>query len=147
MAFLAGRPIDIEYLEQRAWWTRVKVGRPSECWPWLQSIASHGYGQTWDGITVRLAHRVAWTLHHGRQVSPGMTIDHTCRNRRCCNPAHLRELTNVDNATDNGAAGKTHCIRGHEFNEENTIVRTNEKGRPHRYCRACRDQRNARRVR
>lgn len=108
------------------------------CWPWTRSVGSHGYGQIgWQlgggRNTMVLAHRVAWWLAHG-PIPDGLTIDHRCRNRRCCNPAHLRLLTNVENARDNGNARKTHCPRNHPYDEVNTLI--DRKG--HRACRACR---------
>ena len=126
-------PINIEWLTDHRWWKDVAVGDPRECWPWLKSTGSHGYGQTWDGRTVRLAHRVAWTLHRNEQIPLGMTLDHQCRNRVCCNPSHLRVMTNERNGMDNGNKRKTHCKRGHEFTSDNTY--TDPKG--HRRCRAC----------
>jgi hypothetical protein len=133
MAFLGAAPIDLEYLATVDWWQNVEVGDPDECWPWLKSVGSHRYGQTWDRVTVRLAHRVAWALHHGRQVPDGMTIDHECRNRVCCNPAHLRPMTNIENARDNGPANQTHCKWGHPFDDANTL----RDGKGHRRCRQC----------
>lgn len=132
MAFLQGPSIDISWLRQRDWWADVDRSKPNECWPWVKSTASHGYGQTWDGTTVRLAHRVAWTLAHG-EIPAEMTVDHTCRNRRCCNPSHLRLLTNVENASDNGFATKTHCPHGHPYGGENLYV----SPRGDRRCRIC----------
>ena len=125
-------PIDTKWLLSHNWWKDVDVRTPQECWEWQKSTASHGYGQTWDGNTVLLAHRVAWTLAVG-PIPYRMTIDHKCRNRKCCNPNHLRLLTNLDNARDNGQNRKTHCPRGHAYDEANT--RYNKHG--HRHCRAC----------
>lgn len=140
--FLQAAPINLEHFERHDFWQHVDTPNTDDCWLWLQSTASHGYGQTWDGITVRLAHRVAWVLWHREQVPEDMTIDHTCRNRICVNPAHLRLLTNVDNARLNGHAVKTHCVRGHELVNDN--VRINRSG--HRYCRACQHIRNVARA-
>lgn len=133
MTFLSNRPLDLNYLRRNRWWKDVQVGDRDECWPWLKSCGSHGYGQTWDRVTVRLAHRVAWALHHDQQIPDGMTVDHECRNRVCCNPAHLRLMSNEENATMNGNQIKTHCKRGHGFTADNTYV--DPKG--HRRCRAC----------
>jgi hypothetical protein len=132
VTFLRGPSLDVRYLLEHDWWKDVDIGDDDACWPWLQSTASHGYGQTWDGITVRLAHRVAWTLTHGA-IPPDMTIDHVCRNRRCCNPAHLRLLPNVENARLNGNGDKTHCPRGHEYAGANLYVAP----RGDRRCREC----------
>ena len=106
------------------------------------SVGSHGYSQIgWqhhDGRRrARLGHRVAWEAAHGTPPQ-GMTIDHTCRNRRCINTDHLRLLTNVENARDNGQGSKTHCPHGHEYDEANTYVGPTGGRR----CRECARQRN-----
>lgn len=124
-------PLDVDYLRPVFWW-RVEIRTDDECWLWGQSTGSHGYGQTWDGRTVRLAHRVAWVLTFG-EIPAGMTVDHICRERKCCNPEHLRLLTNVDNATDNGRTGRTHCGNGHAYTAETT--RITKAG--HRRCLVC----------
>lgn len=129
---MAAPPLDLDYL-RRTFWSKVERPQdPAACWPWQQSRGSHGYGQTWDGITVRLAHRVAFELTFGR-IPDDLTVDHICRQRICCNPAHMRLLTNSENGRWNGHAIKTHCIRGHAFDDENTYV----DPRGHRRCRAC----------
>lgn len=125
--------VDLDALDRLSFWSRVEFGHPDECWPWTQSIGSHGYGQTWDGVTVRLAHRVAWAMWHRQQIPDGMTIDHECRNRICCNPRHLRVMTNLENARDNGMASRTHCPHGHAYTEDNTY----RTAKGHRICRRC----------
>lgn len=109
-----------------------------ECWVWKLSTGSHGYGQ-WIPIPGHpvfgrnwLVHRLAWHLTRGA-IPPGWTIDHECRNRRCCNPEHLRLRTNVDNARDNGMAIRTHCPQGHPYGGDNLYV----SPRGHRFCRTC----------
>ena len=83
------------------------------------SVASHGYAQIgWrdaDYRQVVTAHRAAWVHHNGQQIPDGMTVDHTCKNRRCVNPEHLRMLSNFENARR--TAGRDwklgECINGH----------------------------------
>lgn len=95
------RPIVIpERVAKRAA-TRWSPG-PTDCWVSTSAPGSHGYGQIgWTenghrfGVT---AHRAAWVYHSGKQIPTGATIDHTCKNRRCVNPNHLRVLTNFENA-------------------------------------------------
>lgn len=113
-------------------WTDVMVGSDDACWLWKKSTASHCYGQTFDGNTVVLAHRVAYVLAKG-PIPLGMTVDHSCYVRRCCNPNHLRLLTNLENARNNGASRRTHCPYGHAYDTDNTYV--SKKG--HRQCRQC----------
>ena len=141
MPAVRNKPFDLEWLEAGDWWSRVDQRDDGECWMWKQSVGSHGYGQTFDGITVRLAHRVAWALANGQQIPNDMTVDHICRNRTCVNPAHLRLLTNEDNARDNGQGRKTHCPAGHPYSGDNLYV--NRRG--HRKCLACQTLANRRR--
>ena len=62
-------PLDVAWFATHDFWSKAM---PDEngCMIWHQSTGSHQYGQTWDGVTVRLAHRVAWVLHHGEQIHP-----------------------------------------------------------------------------
>ena len=79
-------------------------------------------------------------------VERAMTLDHICRNRLCVNPAHL-EIVSVKENVLRGVgisaenSRKTHCIDGHEFNEENTLVLKDGS----RVCRACARERARRR--
>jgi hypothetical protein len=81
-------------------------------------------------------HRLAYQLTMG-QIPDGLVIDHLCRNRRCCNPAHMEPVTNGENVhRGNGIYArngrKTHCAKGHEFTPENTLRRKHGRG-----CREC----------
>lgn len=70
------------------------------CWNWLGYIRPSGYGGTMrSAITKRevTAHVYYYELQHG-VVAVGMDLDHLCRNRRCCNPAHLEPVTRAENA-------------------------------------------------
>ena len=89
-------------------WSRIEVGSEKDCWPFRLSVGSHGYGQIGWAIgggrsSMTTAHRVAWQAMFG-DIPPGMTVDHLCKNRICCNPSHLRLLTNRENAADNRQA-------------------------------------------
>lgn len=113
------------------------------------STGSHGYSQIgWNenGVrTVRLGHRVAWEIANGA-IPADMTIDHICRVRRCINVEHLRLMSNLQNASDNGMATKTHCPKGHEYSEVNTHIYTNPNtGYTCRKCRGCQKESNAER--
>lgn len=114
--------MNLEYLSSVSWWERVDVRGPDDCWLWLQSAGSHGYGQTWDSVTVVLAHRVAWALTFG---DPGeLEVLHRCPNgpnRQCCNPGHLALGTDKDNANDRERDGNT--FRG----EQVTISKLTEQ--------------------
>lgn len=114
------------------------------CWIWHGSTDRAGYGHIRvDGRTLYV-HRVAYEWMVG-PIPTGMQIDHLCRNRSCCNPQHLEPVTPAENASRTlpGERGqhrgaieraKTHCPRGHAYDEANTY--RNAKG--YRWCRACR---------
>lgn len=115
-----------------------------DCWVSTYSVGSHGYAQIgWkDEVLNRTVtttvHRVAWWAYNRIDIPEGMTVDHICHNRRCVNPQHLRLLSNVDNARDNGGqrtavpTGRT-CSNGHD------IVRS-AKG--YVYCATCKNRRS-----
>lgn len=73
---------------------------PDECWEWTGST-NKGYGSiSVHGSRVRVAHVVAWELHHGRALPVGMVVRHRCDNPPCCNPNHLILGTHGDNNRD-----------------------------------------------
>ena len=126
--------------------SRIRVEEESGCWVWTAALASStGYGRQGYGGFVWYSHRLAYSLLRG-SIPEGLSIDHLCRNRACCNPAHLEIVTHRENCLRGVSfaavnAAKTHCKRGHEFTPENTFRRNGR--RPGRECIACRKERRA----
>ncbi|MEQ2006571.1 MAG: HNH endonuclease [Limisphaerales bacterium] len=62
---------------------------PDECWPWLAGAQSGHPRFKLRGATV-FAHVLAYALATGEQPGPGQAVLHPkCKNKSCCNPAHL----------------------------------------------------------
>jgi hypothetical protein len=107
---------------------------PTECWQWIGSLDSDGYGQ----LTYRHKHYRAhrFFFEYFTNTSLGTNhLDHLCRNRACINPNHLEPVTLQENLRRGLRYNKTHCINGHEFTVENTY-RTKTNCRQCRMCKA-----------
>lgn len=94
-------------------WRQVERGGPDDCWPWISKSRITGYGVLGRGgrdSEKVLAHRAAWEVTHGPILEGeghhGTVVLHTCDNRLCCNPVHLRLGTQADNVRDMDAKGR-----------------------------------------
>jgi len=101
------------------------------CAEWPQATRK-GYGCCEFQGRMWVVHRLIYE-HFVGLVPEGMQLDHLCRNRRCCNFAHLEPVTCKENLlrgeTINARnAAKTHCPRGHPYSHRD------KKGR---LCRIC----------
>jgi hypothetical protein len=124
---------------ERFWIKVDRSGGPEACWPWLASIrGNNGYGGVWWKGKTCLAHRVAWELTNG-PIPEGLTLDHLCRDRACCNPRHLEPVTHQVNILRGDApsavvARTKVCKRGHPQTPENVYIHQ-KRGR--RHCKVC----------
>ena len=80
-------------------WSKVQKGEPEACWVWLGGKAGP-YGML-GGIGV---HVIAYTLTFG-DVPEGNCVRHSCNNKLCVNPEHLKVGTQRENLLDQVAAG------------------------------------------
>lgn len=123
----------------------VRLSRVNQngCWVWQGYKNKLGYGRMNFRGKVRYTHRIIMELI-GEIKNESLVVDHVCRNSSCCNPNHLRMVTQQTNSIENSEsipaanAKKTHCKRGHEFTEENTYRFASFKGR--RLCKICRNK-------
>lgn len=103
------------------------------CWLWCAALTRDGYGRIRTNRQDLLVHRVVYELLVG-PIPDGLELDHLCRNRACCNPAHLEPVTHAENKRRAAAAAtpRSHCPYGHALDEVNTYA---QGGR--RRCREC----------
>lgn len=98
-------PLPAKPLAER-FWPKVDRRDEDECWLWNAGLDHAGYGtfmvHTPWGYRPMHAHRMAYLLKH-RAVASNKWILHSCDEPRCCNPAHLRAGTPLDDANDRRA--------------------------------------------
>ena len=106
---------------------------------WCGSSDQGGYG--WVHVEGRWAktHRLTWELFYG-PIPRGSQVLHFCHTPPCIEPTHLYLGDRSANMQDRISAGnnpqsnKTHCNKGHPYDEENTYTAPSGS----RNCRACR---------
>jgi hypothetical protein len=133
--------------EDRFW---SKVRKTEGCWEWTAGTYRKGYGKfSVARSTNAQAHRVSWQMGSG-PIPDGLFVCHHCDNPSCVRPDHLFLGTNRDNVRDcvqkgrlnwrpwqsASAAAKrnrTHCRKGHAYNEENIYRQVDGS----RECKTC----------
>lgn len=129
---------------------RSAPGRPGVTMHWKsrilsQSLTRDGYPQVWlcrnnKRTTSRVSRLVATTFHG--PCPEGMECRHLDGNKLNNTPENLAWGTRSENTYDRIAHGthvqarKTHCPRGHEYNNDNTYIKPRSGARACRTCRA-----------
>lgn len=112
-------------------WPKVDVRGPDECWEWKACIAgATGYGLIGKGglgAGSEGAHRISYKLNIG-EIPHGKVVMHTCDNRKCVNPAHLRLGTKLENTHDMMRKGR-HRFQAPRGERSSLAVLTEDKVR------------------
>lgn len=99
-----------------AFWERIDVRGPEECWLWKidTQLSQNGYGAAFYGPIHTTAHRIAYMLTKG-PIPNGKQVLHSCasrwdhdprQGRRCCNQWHLYAGSPQDNMDDKIRLGR-----------------------------------------
>jgi hypothetical protein len=102
-------------LDDRFWSKVNKSNHPQGCWVWQAGKNNKGYGLFRPGgiAPKELAHRLSFEAHKG-QIPPGRFILHSCDNRLCVNPHHLRVGDAKENVADMDSRSRrvVHNLKG-----------------------------------
>lgn len=99
-------------------WSKIRVDE-SGCWIWTASRHKAGYGWFGVGNKVLVAHRVSYAALVGPlPAGLAMQVDHLCKVKPCCNPAHLELVpARVNLARSNPHVASKDatglCLKGH----------------------------------
>ena len=85
-------------------WSKVRVGRLTECWTWGAGASDAGYGRFKINGRLESPHRLAYSMLNGPIPDDtsyhGKVVMHRCDNPRCVNPNHLKLGSQSDNVQD-----------------------------------------------
>ncbi len=95
--------------------SQVVIDPNTGCWNWRRRY-KNGYGTIQIRGKPFLTHRLNYQLNFG-PIGDEIELHHLCENKACCNPAHLEPLSHIQHSYTHL---KTHCKRGHPFDEKNT---------------------------
>lgn len=97
----------------RRLWSRIPTQlNQRECWEWEGGRTPLGYGRisVFDPASGRnrdeYTHRLVYMADTGNGIPAGMVVMHSCDNPPCCNPAHLRAGSQLDNVRDRDRKGR-----------------------------------------
>lgn len=117
--------------------SKIAIDQKTGCWNYTAGKFKLGYGAFSIKRKLYKAHRISWSIFKG-DLDVHLVLDHTCRNRACVNPDHLREVDRKTNTLENSVgiafknSLKTHCPNGHLLEEGNLLNVKNERN-----CRTC----------
>lgn len=80
------------------------VDENTGCWNWIGSVSTGGYGKFAINKSWIEAHKFSYEYYIGNRIK-GLCICHSCNNRKCCNPSHLRQDTHKSNSIDMAISG------------------------------------------
>lgn len=83
----------------KLFWTHIDKLGELDCWNWTGKKTRDGYGSIHWNSKSYSSHRVSFEISTGESPD-GFEIMHSCDNKSCCNPNHLRKGTHIENMQD-----------------------------------------------
>ena len=124
---------DRKSLEERIL-ERTFEDKTTGCWVYQGHIDKDGYGQVSDGSRTRQVHRCMYEITNG-PIQEGLKAGHLCDDkypkdcilyRKCCNPDHIKPMTNKENIDRGYALGRATATSG-SFTSAQTCGENNVK--------------------
>ena len=88
-----------------------QVDASESCWIWTGKIHKSGYGYLHHNRKFFYAHKFSKEYSLGRTINPGYECCHSCYNKLCVNPSHIREDTRKSNIIDNVLTGNHNTVK------------------------------------
>ncbi len=82
--------------------SKIDEGNDDECWEWKAATNENGYGYFKFKGKMRRAHRISYIIFHNitlKDIEKEIVM-HSCDNRVCINPNHLRKGSQKENIQD-----------------------------------------------
>lgn len=89
----------------------IDIDKSGSCWEWTGRRNKSGYGLTAIRGGSELAHRAYWQLVVG-EVPVGLCLLHSCDNKKCVNPGHLRVGTHAENMAEAKERNRMRGLKG-----------------------------------
>lgn len=99
-------------IEVARFWDKVSLPDANGCMLWTAALSGVGYGVLKIRGQSHLAHRVSLSIAEGPSEDR-VEAAHSCRNRHCVAPAHLRWATRAENEADKVLDGAVARGSGH----------------------------------
>lgn len=85
---------------------RLRIIHEDLCWEWTGWKNEKGYGRLRYKGQHWFAHRAAYAMANKKVFEPLDIVMHLCNNPKCCNPAHLKLGTILENNQQKGAENR-----------------------------------------
>lgn len=108
----------------------IVIDKYTGCFNWIGGCFNNQYGRISICGKDKISHIVIWELYYKTKVPQGCILHHQCRNKKCCNPKHLKLMTRKEhcNLHIKEFAGENHTCSKYSNLIIVEIKKTWEKG-------------------